>query len=223
MVNLLFILTLVLCVLEGVTVFMDWKTVRYATKPAPMVALIFWFTITGQWMGPLMWFGAALVLSLIGDIFLLLPKRFFLPGLVMFLLAHVSFLIGFTDRSLPLNWISLVIFVAVAVAIFFDLRPVIQTLNKDETERKMVRPVALYGSFLALMVVSAFLNFMRPEWHLVPSVITAVGALLFAVSDSILARVRFMNAGRVAHTVEIVAYLLAQVLIAYGVLMQYVV
>ena len=67
--------------------------------------------------------GAALVLSLIGDVFLLLPKRFFLPGLVMFLLAHVSFLIGFTDRSLPLNWISLVIFVVVAVAIFFDPAP----------------------------------------------------------------------------------------------------
>jgi uncharacterized membrane protein YhhN len=222
MANLLFILTLVLCIIEGITVFMEWNTVRYATKPAPMVALIFWFTITGQWMGPLMWFGAAFVLSLIGDILLLLPKKFFVSGLVAFLLAHVCFIIGFTDRSLPLNWISLIIFVVVAVAAYFDLRPVINHLQQNESERAMLRPVALYGAFLALMVVSAFLNLLRPEWHLVPAIITAVGALLFGVSDSILARVKFMNAGRMAHTLEMIAYLLAQVLIAYGVLMQYI-
>jgi len=222
MINLLFIATLALCVLEWVAVFMGWKVARYVTKPAPMVALIFWFTFEGQWLGPLMWFGAALVLSLVGDVFLLLEKRFFMPGLAMFLLAHICFIIGFTDLSLPLTWVSLVVLVAVAVAAFLDLRPVIRALGKDEESKAMVRPVALYGSFLALMVISALLNFQRPEWHLAPSIITAVGALLFGVSDSILARVKFMNAGRLAHTLEMVAYLSAQVLIAYGVLMQYV-
>ena len=223
MVNLLFIATLALCVVEWVAVFMDWKAARIITKPAPMVALIFWFTFEGQWMGPLMWFGAALVFSLAGDIFLLMQKRFFIPGLVMFLLAHICYIIGFTDRSLPINWISLVIFAAVAVAAFFDLRPVFRSLGKDEEGKAMLRPVAFYGSFLALMVVSALLNFLRPEWHLVPALLTAIGALLFGVSDSVLARVKFMNAGRLAHTLEMVAYLSAQVLIAYGVLMQYVV
>ena len=219
MANLLFILTLVLCIIEGITVFMEWNTVRYATKPAPMVALIFWFTITGQWMGPLMLVRGRFVLSLTGDILLLLPKKFFVSGLVAFLLAHVCFIIGFTDRSLPLNWISLIIFVVVAVAAYFDLRPVINHLQQNESERAMLRPVALYGAFLALMVVSAFLNFCGWHWYRPHH---RRGSVAFRCLRFHPGRVKFMNAGRLAHTLEMIAYLLAQVLIAYGVLMQYV-
>ena len=40
------------------------------------------------------WFVAALVLSMLGDVWLMLPRDLFVPGLVSFLLAHIAFVVG---------------------------------------------------------------------------------------------------------------------------------
>ena len=66
-----------------------WREIRwlhYATKPAVLLALIFWSWQVSGWQGPLLWFGIALVFSLLGDVLLMLPPSFFLTGLGAFLL-----------------------------------------------------------------------------------------------------------------------------------------
>ena len=40
------------------------------------------------------WFVAALVLSLAGDVFLMLPKDLFVFGLGAFLLGHLAYIVG---------------------------------------------------------------------------------------------------------------------------------
>ena len=52
------------------------------------------------------WFVAALVLSLVGDVFLMLPQDLFVFGLGSFLLGHIAYIVGMhvdgvDGRSLP--------------------------------------------------------------------------------------------------------------------------
>src|SRR5580765_5942786 len=45
---------------------------------------------------------AALVLSLAGDVFLMLPRDLFVAGLASFLLAHVAYVVAFNPSAPPL-------------------------------------------------------------------------------------------------------------------------
>jgi hypothetical protein len=49
-----------------------------------------------------LWITTGLLCSLIGDVFLIWPSLFFLPGLFPFLLAHIAYLVAFTrDVKFP--------------------------------------------------------------------------------------------------------------------------
>jgi uncharacterized membrane protein YhhN len=72
-----------------------WRGLEYVAKPAVMLALLAWLWQRGPWPAPLAAFAVGLVLSLAGDVLLMLPPRFFLGGLVAFLLAHVAYIVGF--------------------------------------------------------------------------------------------------------------------------------
>src|SRR5688572_22987648 len=41
------------------------------------------------------WFVVALLLALVGDVLLMLPRGFFVGGLLAFLFAHIAYVIGF--------------------------------------------------------------------------------------------------------------------------------
>jgi len=66
------------------------------SKPLALIALI----IVAVALDPAdqlvrAWFVTALVCSLAGDVFLLYGDRYFVPGLVSFLLAHLAYTFGF--------------------------------------------------------------------------------------------------------------------------------
>ena len=68
---------------------------RYVFKPLTLVLL----TATALALDPddptvRTWFVVALVMSLAGDVFLMLPGDLFVPGLGSFLLAHVAYVVG---------------------------------------------------------------------------------------------------------------------------------
>ena len=73
------------------------------TKPLVMISLMVWMLIsipnvlyrsTELNLLPL-WFLMGLGFGLVGDVFLMWPERFFLPGLIAFLVNQVFYLIGF--------------------------------------------------------------------------------------------------------------------------------
>src|ERR1700687_5680181 len=72
------------------------KRLEYVCKPATTAALAgvaaTLHAADGDRQG---WFVAALVLCLIGDVFLMLPADRLVPGLVAFLFAHIAFSVGF--------------------------------------------------------------------------------------------------------------------------------
>ena len=221
-VNILFYLTIVVMVADWIAADRKATRVRYGTKPAAMILLILWFTQAGHWQGALLWFGIALVLSLLGDIFLLFEEKFFLPGLVSFLAAHIFYLVGFNQTFPAIDAQTLLVLAAVgaiAVAVFSY---VLKGMNRSESSRKMKIPVIIYGAVISLMVVSALLNFYRVGWSLPTALLTSLGAVLFFSSDSMIAIRNFVTRFNHDDYLIMLTYHLGQLMIAAGVLIQFV-
>jgi len=194
---------------------------RIVTKPAPMVSLILWFTLVGKWQGDLVWFGMALVFSLLGDIFLLFPFRFFLPGLIAFSLAHIFYITGFNLSAVEMTTGIWLIFITILFGAFFDFSPIVRRVSIQPSRYKLLPPVIFYAAIISIMLLSAWLTLARPSWDGSAVILVILGASLFFISDSLLAREKFIRPSKVGGLTVMVTYLLAQLLITSGVLIHF--
>lgn len=149
-----------------------------------------------------------LALSLVGDVFLMLPRDRFLPGLVSFLLALLAYLIAFT-RGLRYEAAALpfVAYGVVGAALFALLWP--------RLSRRLRAPVAVYVVVITLMAGVALARWLELGGR--PPLAAAVGAGLFVVSDALLALDRFRWTFHSARAVVSGIYWAAQYLIAVSV------
>ena len=89
-------LAAVAAVSDWVGVGERWKSVEYLAKPLAMVALVgVALSLHAEVPGRRPWIVAALALSLLGDVFLMVPRDMFVAGLGSFLLAHVAYIVAF--------------------------------------------------------------------------------------------------------------------------------
>ncbi len=202
----------------------DWLAVagsrrrlEYAAKPAAMLALLAWLWVESGvrlTQAPLGWFAAGLVCSLAGDVLLMLPERFFVPGLVAFLLAHLAYIVGLNaGGSLwPVEAILVIPMAFIGGWLFGQVRGALQAKRRG----KLVAPVALYTIVISLMVVSAVATLFRSEWPGGAAALVSVGAGLFFISDAVLAWNRFVGPVRNGKLVVIVAYHLGQLALIWG-------
>lgn len=216
----LFWATVLIAVVDWAGSWRGWHGVRIVTKPLTLVLLIAWFSQVGGWNGNLFWFGLGLVFSLIGDILLHLPARFFLAGVGAFFLAHLSYTGGFLQATPPLDARMPLFFVPVAAA-FLLLTRCIRSSLRRRSETGMTIPVTLYALILSIMLLSALSTLVNPAWLRLPSLIVSLGAVLFFLSDSVLAYCRFVRNLPRSDFVVMITYHLGQILIAAGVLSQY--
>lgn len=211
-------LVLFLMAVEWLVVAKKWKKLRPITKPAPMIAMIIWFSMVGHWQGALFYFGLGLVFSLLGDILLLLSYRYFIFGLIAFSLAHIFYIVGFNvtlpNFSIPF-WILLTVVIMIG---FVNFKPILNGLRKDRHKKRLISPVVFYAILISAMLLSALLNITRPEWGLRDTLCTSFGAGLFYISDSLLARERFVRTSKYGAVMVMVTYLTGQLLMALGVL-----
>lgn len=153
--------------------------------------------------------------SCLGDIALMLPLDAFVPGLVAFLLAHVCYIVAFragfgAGRGLLLAAALLALFAGINLAGLWPLLP-----------GELRVPVVVYVVVLALMATLA----LARAWSRVspaPSAHTtarwaAAGAVLFVISDSVLAWDRFGGGLPVASLCVLSTYYAAQYCIARSV------
>lgn len=156
---------------------------------------------------------AALVLSLCGDVFLMFgdgartSDRAFIAGLVSFLLAHLAFVFAFVQglRSPELPaWLAVVAFGVVAM---------LSVLLPRAGALKL--PVLVYCLVLAAMVFAAAAR--HASFGDADSLRAVLGALLFAVSDSLLGVRRFVRRFRFAQALILSTYWGAIGLIAWSV------
>ena len=165
--------------------------------------------------GPLLLI-VALVLSAAGDAFLAQNgEKAFLAGLASFLAAHIAYVMLFLFAGNGLQplatgvWRVGLCTVAIAAALYL-LRRLLATVA---TEMRL--PITLYTIAILAMLLAA---------ATVPALIVVIGALLFVVSDTLLAIGRFLLAPQSAQQKPLgaavwVSYYLAQASITLGFLL----
>jgi uncharacterized membrane protein YhhN len=148
-----------------------------------------------------------LACSLLGDVFLMLPRDRFVPGLASFLVAHVAYLVAFST-GVPIGTAPGFLLPLLAVAILL-LRLLWPSLGR----RRL--PVLLYTATILTMVWQAW----GRRWLIVtPSAtLAACGAALFMVSDGLLALHRFGHPLPSAQILIMTTYVAAQAMIALSV------
>lgn len=149
-----------------------------------------------------------LLLSLGGDVALLFPsERAFLLGVACFLLAHVAYIVAFGwlgGFGGPL-WPPAVLLAIVGVAFYLYLYPHLGRLRL---------PVGLYALVISVMVLAAISTIFSQAFAPLQAWLAILGALLFYVSDMILASARFVRPFRGHRAFNLAAYYAGQLLIA---------
>jgi uncharacterized membrane protein YhhN len=202
--------------LPAVFALVDWYAVSREdrqtetwAKPATLVALIVAALVLGATDSSAgLWLLAALVFGLIGDVLLLGDSDArFRSGLASFLVGHLLFVVSFVVLGLDQPgwlWIAWLVLFACLIA---TRRVVPATFLRGG--RALAFPVAAYTVVIGAMLIIAF-DTGEP--------LIALGAAVFAASDSILAVDRFGSPRPWAPVAVMVTYHVGQALIVAGVL-----
>jgi len=147
---------------------------------------------------------AGLLFSLVGDVLLMLPIDAFIFGLVSFLAAHLVYIYAFQLHHRPgFSWLPVLILAAYGVAIFLVLRPGLGGL---------AFPVAAYILVILTMAYTAWSQ--RDQSGARWALLALVGAVLFVLSDTILALNKFGEPFTLARALTLGTYFPAQWFIA---------
>ena len=178
----------------------DLYWLRLIVKPIPMACMIVWVSQASRERYARLVL-AGLSFSLLGDVLLELDASLFLPGLLAFLLAQVFYIVTFMDVTRELKLLRALPFVAWGAIAYGVLLPNLGA---------MTAPVGAYVVVICAMMWRASAcvgegGRARPDqWA------ALAGAVLFALSDTLLALNRFNAPIEGARFVIIVLYWLGQ-------------
>ena len=199
-------LTLLIALADWVAVAVDRRPLEYVLKPATMVALgavVLALDLPGgqlRW-----WYLAAIILSLAGDVFLMLPESAmdpelsFVAGLGSFLVAHVLYVVGMVLLGVSGGWLVIGTVAAVLVIVTVGRRVI---AGARATDRRLFAPVMAYVVVIAVMIATSFGTGI---------IVGIVGALLFGFSDSVIGWTRFLRDFPHSRVLVMVTYHLGQV------------
>ncbi len=189
-------------------------TIQFVCKPLLMATLIMYFLSQTKIrkINLKKWILAALFFSWLGDVLLLFQERnsfFFLLGLSAFLIAHIFYIIFFNSIRLLENIKSNLWFLLIIVIYYSVLITILSPWLGD-----MKLPVRIYGIVISFMFMLAMhmlfiKNKTTGRWMV-------VGALLFVISDSVLAINKFYQSFEAAGIIIMLTYGLAQLFITEG-------
>lgn len=186
--------------------YCDSKTLIYVFKPLTTLLILAVAVAAGAFAttyGRLV--ALAIVFSLAGDIFLMLPKDQFIKGLLSFLVAHLVLIVAFTLQATGLSWWVLLP-LAAGTGMYAVLAPHLGHMRI---------PVVVYIIVIGAMAWSAL-----ERWHLQGSTsaaLAALGSVFFLFSDSTLALNRFRAKFRSADFLVLSTYYASIWLIALSV------
>ncbi|MBC8504212.1 MAG: lysoplasmalogenase [Anaerolineales bacterium] len=207
-----------LAVFNWLAVALKWKWLEYIAKPAIMLALIafVWRLRPGLVIhGNINWLLFALFFSLAGDIFLMLPRNLFLPGLVSFLLAHIAYIFALSLTLPSFDLAVLLVILMVGLTSFQIYRRVAGGLEiSGQTEMKI--PIILYTSVISVMVIFALLTLVSNDIENYRALLLSAGALLFFISDTWIAWDRFVEPLKFRDLRVMVSYHIAQICLCLG-------
>ena len=189
-------------------------TIQVFLKPLIIPALIGYLDsrLLSITKGLSKWILGALLFSLAGDVLLMFEEKdsiFFLLGLSSFLLAHIFYIVFFHQVRLK-EKIKSNPWLLVAVVIYYAA--LVTLLTPSLADMKI--PVLIYGIVISFMFMLAMhmlfiKNKSAGKWMM-------IGALLFVISDSLLAINKFYQSFEGAGILIMLTYGLAQLFIVEG-------
>lgn len=199
------LLTLALVAAGGdwVAVQQERKGLEYVCKPLTMLLLLgvaLAIDVDADANAVRVWFVVALVLSLMGDVLLMVPKDLFVFGLAAFLAGHLAYIVGMHVEGVA--GVRFLVGIVVVMAVLAVLGTVILRKVRAGPDRELAGPVVAYMLVISAMVASAIG---------VGGASVIVGAGLFYVSDALIAWNRFVAKTRQAGLSIMVTYHLAQI------------
>ncbi|MEG0199623.1 MAG: lysoplasmalogenase family protein [Comamonas sp.] len=202
--------------LATATAALGWQEWHWLFKPVTMVFAIFYVATYAEFekgtaqkhsKSAKHWLLAALALSMLGDVFLMLDGLF-IPGLVSFLLAHLCYIALFKQNA-PwfANRSAMVLIGLIALTMY-------GYLWQGGLPAELRIPVLAYVGVIATMSAQAWGCYrVQPNRG---TLLVALGASFFMLSDSILAINRFVQPLPWSAIWVLSSYYLAQALIVQG-------
>jgi len=207
-------LFLLVLVVNLIAIYSNSESLQFLTKPLLMPLLAIYLllrtnTINSNLKG---WIFLALFFSWAGDIFLLFEERgpnFFLLGLSAFLVAQVFYIVFFHNIRMR-EYIRGNALLLLLVIVYYSV--LINVLAPYLGNMKL--PVRIYGVVLSFMVMLAMHTMLGKNKK--AALWMTMGAILFVVSDSLLAVNKFFSGFNNAGVVIMLTYGLAQLFITEG-------
>jgi len=212
--NIFIFLFIVAFLTDLIAVYLGNETLRYVTKPLLMPLLIIYFVFAVNFFSSSLkkWIILALVFSWFGDVLLMFESAnsiFFIFGLIAFLIAHIFYILLY-ENIIGLENIKKNYWLFIPVLVYYVLLIYVLSPHLEN----MTWPVRIYGVVISYMLVQA-LQVGRIN-NRTPAMIMILGAVLFIVSDSILAINKFYQSFEQAGIAIMLSYGIAQLLITLG-------
>lgn len=197
----LLVATFVVAAVDWIAVVRDDRRTEYVAKPLTMVLLVATALALDPSNGTARgWFVAALLFSLAGDVFLMLPRDLFVPGLASFLVGHLAYIVGL--RYLGTSAAGFLIGVVIVGLALPVLGTRIVGAIRTSDDAGLAVPVVVYMTILSGMVVAAGASGVA---------LALAAAVAFYVSDALIAWTRFITDLRHGRLAVMVTYHLAQI------------
>lgn len=178
---------------------------RVIFKNVPLLCLMAWVRLTARdrYANLIL---AGLLFSLAGDVLLEVSDDLFVPGLIAFLIGHVWYIVAFLSVTHELKWSRLLPFAAWVIMTYLLLFPNL---------KGMAVPVAAYVIVIGAMMWRSSATIAGPvlRWQW----LALSGAILFGVSDTLLAFKKFDGITAGPSFTIMVLYWLGQVGLAFSV------
>lgn len=180
------------------------ETLAFFTKPFITISLAVVYLSAVKKAN--FWYVSALFFSFWGDTFLLFKDDFFLFGLVSFLIGHILY-IKISSGYLKKTSTSKIIGFTLPFILAFGS---VVFLIKDNLN-EMFFPVIIYGIVISTFGVLTLLNYNQNKST--ENLWLFLGAVIFIISDSLLAINRFYEVKAIYGISVMITYIVAQYLI----------
>jgi uncharacterized membrane protein YhhN len=191
----------------------DITWLHQLTKPLIMISLIGYYVTSVTVRSGIVI--AAMIFSLAGDVLLMNPD-YFIPGLVAFLLSHVLYIFAYRKHQWEESTSALtgVHRTRLAFPILLAGTGLVVILYPSLGDLKI--PVIVYATVISLMAMTALFRYGKTNqksfW------LVFAGAILFMMSDSILAINKFLTPLDMGGFFIMLTYISAQYCIVMGLL-----
>ena len=219
--NIFLLVALLFAALEIFAVQKRQTRWEYIAKPLVMLALFLWLWTSTTLSGAALWFAVGILFSLFGDVLLVVPREpLFIFGLIAFLLAHLSYIIGFNMPLPPLTAWGFLLAIMIAWGGSRIIWRIITPLAA-QGQLHLRLPILIYAVTISIMLLSALIKLTDLSWSANAALLVGVGAFLFYISDLILAWNKFVTPIQNGPLYNITSYYLGQILLIAGVVLQY--